>query len=52
MLPDVHFGSPEAGALNWREGEFEDNSPDDDSELPETPEDVVELLGFDPLNEE
>ena len=50
-LPDVHFGSPEEKPLDWRDEEFEDNTPDDDEELPETPKEVVDLLGFDPLDE-
>ena len=47
-LPDAFFGPPEAGPLNWRAEEFEDEGVDDDEELNDTPEDVVELLGFDP----
>jgi hypothetical protein len=51
-LPDVFFGPPEAGSLDWRDEVFDDDASDDDAELAETPEDVVELLGFDPLDEE
>lgn len=49
-LPDVHFGSPEDGMVDWREGVFDDETPDDDEELPRTPDEVVKLLGFDPLD--
>ena len=45
-LPDVYFGSPAAEPVPL----VEDDSPDDDEELPETPADVVALLGFDPLD--
>lgn len=44
-LPDVHFGSPEAQPVDWR------NAPDDDpddEELEETPPFVVAVLGYDP----
>ena len=51
-LPDVHFGDASAKPLNWRDAEFDDDTPDDDEELPETPADVIALLGFDPLDEE
>jgi hypothetical protein len=51
LLPDVFFGSPEAGSLDWRDEVFDDGAPDDDAELAETPEDVAALLGFDPLDE-
>ena len=50
MLPDAHFGSPTAKPLDWRDEEFEDDAPDDDAELEETPPDVVAMLGFDPLD--
>jgi hypothetical protein len=50
LLPDVHFGSPEAGSLDWRDDVYEDDAPDDDGQLSETPVDVVDLLGFDPLD--
>ena len=49
-IPDVHFGSPEDGSVEWREGVFDDETPDDDEELPRTPDEVVKLLGFDPLD--
>ena len=48
QLPDVHWGSADAKPADWR------NAPDevdpDDEELPETPPDVVAMLGFDPLD--
>ena len=51
-LPDVHFGSPEDGSLDWRDEVYDVTEADDDEELVETPEDVVEMLGFDPLSTE
>ena len=51
-LPDVHFGDTVDKPLDWRAEEFDDDTSDDDEELPETPADVVALLGFDPLEEE
>ena len=50
MLPDAHFGPPAANPLDWRDEEFDDDAPDDDAELEETPPDVVAMLGFDPLD--
>jgi hypothetical protein len=46
----VHFGSVDKPPANWREDPevTEDEDPDDEL-LDETPEDVVEMLGFDPL---
>jgi hypothetical protein len=50
-LPDAFFGSTQAGDMNWRAEDLQDMEPDDDSELPETPQDVIDMLGFDPLDE-
>lgn len=47
-LPDVYFGSPGKKPVDWREAK-EDPTPDDDEELAKTPNDVIEMLGFDPL---
>jgi len=45
QLPDVYFGKPE------KEYDVpEDNTPDNDEELPETDPSVVAILGFDPLD--
>jgi hypothetical protein len=49
MLPEVHFGSLDQKPIDWRKRP--DNAPDDDAELPKTPSDVVDILGFDPLKE-
>lgn len=49
-LPDVYFGGTEPRRRNWRE-EPDDDSGDDDEPLAKTPNDVVRLLGFDPLKE-
>jgi hypothetical protein len=50
-LPDIQFGSVDTPAIDWR-AIADDDDLDDDSELAETPADVVSLLGFDPLDEE
>lgn len=41
-LPQAHFSGP-------GESLTEDDFPDDDEELAETPSDVVMMLGFDPM---
>ncbi len=46
LLPDVHVVGAEEP--DWRI-DGSDYTPDDDEQLGETPADVVELLGFDPL---
>ena len=46
-LPDVHFGDADSRSMNWRD--HEEDSPDDDEELAKTPQDVIDILGFDPL---
>ena len=46
-LPDVHFQDEEE--VNWRDEPDDDDC--DDEELSETPPDVIEMLGFDPLEE-
>jgi len=51
MLPNAHFGNP-AKPINWRDAALADNTPDDDTAPIDTPEDVVEILGFDPLDED
>jgi hypothetical protein len=48
-LPDAHFGSAGDALPDWREEDVGDDDSDD--ELEETPEDVVEMLGFDPKDE-
>ena len=51
-LPDVHFGGAEKPLPDWRDEEFADiNDMDDDEEI-ETPEDVIEMLGFDPAEDD
>ena len=47
-LPEVHFGNEPAADIDWRKVK-DDESPDDDEQLKETPQDVIDLLGFDPL---
>ena len=50
LLPDVQFGGSDE-PLDWREMP-DDDTPDDDAELAETPEEVVGMLGFDPLDDD
>lgn len=45
-LPQVHFGHVGAKPKNWRDSQLKEL--DDDSELLETPPDVLAMLGFDP----
>lgn len=50
-LPDAHFGvvsNTEPDKLP----EVADNDTDDDEELDETPKDVVDILGFDPAEQD
>lgn len=49
VLPHVFLGHSQKKAINWRDPKFLDDSADDDDELPVTPSDVVDALGFDPL---
>lgn len=46
-LPDVSFGEPQDEQRDDSLPEIDDE--DDDEELSETPADVVDILGFDPL---
>ena len=56
MVPGVgsfiHFGPLGQALPKWRDDvdDFEDDDPDDE-ELAETPEDVIAILGFDPLED-
>lgn len=45
LLPDVQFNEQED--IDWRD--IPDESLDDDMPLEKTPDDVIEMLGFDPL---
>jgi hypothetical protein len=48
-FPNARFG--DRPSVNWRDlPDIEDDDPDD--EQIETPEDVVELLGFDPAEDD
>lgn len=49
-LPDASFGAADAPLPDWRKDDTDD-TPDDDEPLVETPEDVIAMLGFDPLEE-
>ena len=48
---EAHIGSAEGEAPDWRDTELPDE-PDDDEELAETPADVIDVLGFDPLDDD
>lgn len=50
---DIHFGDVNKDIDNWRkDSSLGDSEVDpDDEELPETPEDVIAILGFDPKEE-
>lgn len=48
-IPDARFGSAEAEDADWRAAPDADA---DDELLPETPADVILMLGFDPLEVE
>jgi hypothetical protein len=51
MITEAKFGHSEG--LDWRKAtQADQEEPDDDEELLETPEDVVDMLGFDPLEED
>lgn len=49
MLPNAHYGDVDTPAPDWRDKKLVDKSADDDEQLAETPDDVVSMLGFDPL---
>jgi hypothetical protein len=49
-IPEAHFGALDQPHRNWREVlANEPEQPDDDELLPETPPDIIGMLGFDPL---
>jgi 2'-5' RNA ligase len=48
---DVYFGEVDK-EIDWRDPEFEDLSLDDDEELVPTPSNIVDMLGFDPRDED
>ena len=50
-LPAAHFGPISDAKPDWRDNEASAIDPDDD-EMSETPTDVIEMLGFDPLDYE
>jgi hypothetical protein len=47
VLPVTHFGHVNAKPKKWRDEQIEEID-DDDSELDETPDDVLKMLGFNP----
>lgn len=50
MLPKVHFSKSEK--VDWRKTNDPKEDWDEDEELEKTPEDVIEMLGFDPKEPE
>lgn len=49
QLSEVNFGSVNNPLPDWRANDSVANDDDPDDEVVETPEDVIEILGFDPL---
>lgn len=50
VLPNVRYGDKDSSeVVDWKDADI---GPDDDEELAETPKDVVDMLGFDPLHVE
>ena len=47
-LPEVEFGDVKAKDFDWRAVDSKEYDVDDDELSEKTPEDVVEMLGFDP----
>jgi len=47
-IPTAHFGAAAKDTVDWRKETDEDP---DDTELDETPSDIVKMLGFDPAKE-
>lgn len=47
-LPGVTFGDIKSDEFDWRKEDSKEYDVDDDELLEKTPEDVVEMLGFDP----
>ena len=52
VLPDVHYGQADRKPLDWRKHQHWLDLLDDDSELAKTPDHVVGILGFDPLEKD
>jgi len=50
LIPNIMIGSKEAEeVVDWRKfNDHDEDNIDNDEELEETPEDVIEGLGFDP----
>ena len=48
---EAHVGASDGPSPNWRAADLPDEV-DDDEELLETPADVVDALGFDPLDDD
>lgn len=51
-LPDARWGDADSPLPDWRKSKDLDDTPDDDEQLAETPQDVIDMLGFDPAKEE
>lgn len=48
LLPDIHYGDVKDDAADDGPLPEVEDEPDDDEELAETPQDVIDILGFDP----
>lgn len=48
MKADIHFGAVDAALPDWRKAKLKDTE-DNDEVLRPTPQDVIDILGFDPL---
>ena len=50
-IPKVSFGKDDASKHNWRDDDeinLAEEDDDEDEELETTPQDVIDMLGFDP----
>lgn len=47
--PDFHVGSAKTPPGNWRDDDDDADDDPDDELLDETPQSVIDVLGFDPL---
>jgi hypothetical protein len=49
-VPEAHFGEFREEPVDWRKANTQDDE-DNDELLAKTPQDVIDMLGFDPLEE-
>lgn len=50
-IGEVNFGSVNAPLTDWRANDAVSQDEDPDDEQIETPQDVIDVLGFDPATE-